>query len=237
MNADQSTIPKPKFVPSRVRLWILLSLLLLLSPYAAVNVWALGKFLRARYAASRIENLGGHVTFLPNARYEGLRAGDWYKPLIGDSITTVSFSGAKISDADLGLLDRFSKVYGLYLDHTAITSAGLEVVKTRTELRFLSLRGTGTSDAGLKELQGLVNLQKLNLRGTKVTDAGLKELEGLPSLHELNLGDTKVTSAGVQHIEKIANLFLIDLEGTRVSTDLRERLNKLCASRNGPDDD
>ncbi len=237
MNRNQPTTAKPKCARSRVRLWIFLSLLLLLSPYAVVNVCALGKFVQARYAASRIENLGGQVTFAPTFECEATGGLGPLKSLIADSSASVNLSGAKITDADLSLLDRFNKVYGLYLDNTAITDAGLEVLKTRPELRSLSLRSTDTSDAGLKELRGLVSLQKLNLGGTKVTDAGLKELEGLVSLHELKLGDTKVTSAGIKHLEKIPNLFMIDLEGTPVGTAQRKHIETLCASRNGPDDD
>ena len=66
----------------------------------------------------------------------------------------------------------------------------------------LDLNNTQVTDAGLKELAGLQSLQTLVLFGTQVTDAGLKELAGLKSLRELWLGDTQVTDAGVAQLRQ-----------------------------------
>src|SRR5262249_55083470 len=60
----------------------------------------------------------------------------------------------------------------------------------------LSLDGTQITDAGLKELASLKNLHALDLHRTPVTDAGLKELAGLESLRALDLGWNPVTDAG-----------------------------------------
>ena len=60
----------------------------------------------------------------------------------------------------------------------------------------LSLNATNVTDAGLKELAGLKSLQALNLNNTQVTDAGLKELTGLKSLQTVILTATQVTAAG-----------------------------------------
>ncbi len=69
--------------------------------------------------------------------------------------------------------------FGLCLNLTKVTDAGLKELAGLKSLQALYLAGTQVTDAGLKELAGLKSLQILDLRGTKVTDAGLKELAGL----------------------------------------------------------
>ena len=58
----------------------------------------------------------------------------------------------------------------------------------------LSLNSTKVTDAGLKELAGLKSLQALYLNNTQVTDAGLKELAGLEEL--ANAGRSQHESDG-----------------------------------------
>jgi hypothetical protein len=62
----------------------------------------------------------------------------------------------------------------------------------------LDLNSTGVTDAGLKELAKLTNLRALNLQKTEVTDAGLRALAGLKNLQSLDLFGTAVTDDGVQ---------------------------------------
>ena len=73
--------------------------------------------------------------------------------------------------------------FGLGLDETKMTDAGLKELAGLKSLQALYLAGTRVTDAGLKEVAGLKSLQTLDVRRTKVTDAGLKELAGLNSLH------------------------------------------------------
>jgi hypothetical protein len=63
------------------------------------------------------------------------------------------------------------------LADTQVSDAGLERLKTLTNLPELYLMNTLVSDGGLKHLHGLTGLQKLYLTGTKVTAAGVAELQ------------------------------------------------------------
>jgi hypothetical protein len=245
MNAPLSTA-KTRLTPAQLRQRVLLLVLLLLSPFAAMNLWAIGKVLRARHAASAITSLGGQVFLIakpgemiidPAVADESGVLG-WHRSAFGDtSAVAVSFSGLKINDADLGNLNGINKVYEVCLDGTPITDAALDFLATRTEIRCLSLKDTSVTDAGLKKLKGLANLRRLWLDGTKITDAGLSQLNGLNMLTGLRLSRTQVTDAGVDRIEAIPHLQEIDLEGTAVSEAERTRLHNLCTSRIPPDDD
>ncbi len=246
MDSGQSKITKPKLARSQVRLRVLAALLLLLSPFGVMNVWAIGKVLRARHAAARVRSLGGQVSLLPKqgellvdpeyAYNESMVLG-WHRAAFGDtSALRVSFSGSRITDADLVCLDGFRRIYMLSLDNTLVTDAGLDFLAARSEIQTLSLKGNNITDAGLKLLEGLANLKSLDLSDTKVTDQGLAHLEGLGMLTELNLARTQITDAELDRVKKIPHLQAIHLEGTRVSEAARDRLQKLCQSRIPPDD-
>ena len=197
MDSGQSKITKPKLARSQVRLRVLAARSPLLSPFGVMNVWAIGKVLRARHAAARVRSLGGQVSLLPKqgellvdpeyAYNESMVLG-WHRAAFGDtSALRVSFSGSRITDADLVCLDGFRRIYMLSLDNTLVTDAGLDFLAARSEIQTLSLKGNNITDAGLKLLEGLANLKSLDLSDTKVTDQGLAHLEGLGMLTELNL--------------------------------------------------
>ena len=63
--------------------------------------------------------------------------------------------------------------FGVCLNLTKVTDAGLKELAGLKSLRALYLAGTQVTDAGLKGLAGRKALQTIDLRGTKVTDAGL----------------------------------------------------------------
>lgn len=251
METDAVNAPPSNAVPTDharppIRLRVLLAILLLSSPFGAWNLWAFGTVMRAHYAVSRIESLGGQVLLSakaadlmidPTALDESVVLG-WHRFAFGEtSAASVSFSGLPIVDADLSCLDGFQKVYAVTLDNTPITDAGLDFLKGHTELRGVSVEGTAITDAGIKKLEGLTNLCNLRLCGTKITDAGLESLEGLNMLTALNLSRTHVTDAGLKHVEKIPNLQVIEIDETDASGAECDRLKKLCTSRIPPDYD
>ena len=230
MESKQDGDAAGKPARSRVRLWIMVLLLLALLPFGVANLWAAGRLLRAKYAASQIEGLGGTVIFFPEpGRAAGTFASRWL--LVGDNSTLVHMTGPKIGDADLRCLDGFSNIYILCLDDTSITDAGLASIASRKEIQFLSLKNTAITDAGLKELKQLSTLRHLDLSGTKVTDAGVAQLTGLSVLVESSLARTAVTDAAAPQLEKIPLLETIDLDGTAVSQSEQKRLKKLCGAR------
>ncbi len=122
----------------------------------------------------------------------------------------------KMTDAGLKELAGLKNLQALYLAKTPVTDAGLKEFAGRKSLQTLDLGGTKVTDAGLKELSGLESLQSLYLANCPVTDAGLKELAGLKSLQVLNLGDTKVTGAGLADLKSLQALYLYNTAVTDV---------------------
>jgi hypothetical protein len=110
-----------------------------------------------------------------------------------------------------------SMPFGLNLNLTAVTDAGLKELAGLKHLQALDLDSTGVTDAGLKELAGLKGLRALFLFNTKVTDAGLKELAGLENLQILSLGSTKVTDSGLKNLAGLRSLQILDCAGTKVT--------------------
>jgi internalin A len=135
----------------------------------------------------------------------------------------------KVTDAGLKELAGLKSLQALYLAETQVTDAGLKELANRKSLQILDVRGTKVTDAGLKELAGLESLQSLYLADCQVTDVGLKELAGLKSLQVLNLGHTKVTGAGLKELAGLKSLQALYLYDTAV-TDLG--LKDLAALKN-----
>jgi internalin A len=92
--------------------------------------------------------------------------------------------------------------FGLCLNLTKVTDAGLKELAGLKSLQLLNLGGSAVTDAGLKEVGRLKNLQSLIMWGTQVTDVGVKELYGLKNLRNLELLGTKVTDAGLAGLQK-----------------------------------
>ncbi len=107
--------------------------------------------------------------------------------------------------------------FGLCLNSTKMTDAGLKELAGLKSLQALYLAGTPVTDAGLKELAGLTSLQTLDVRWTKVTDAGMKELAGLKSLQRLYLNHCDVTGAGLKDLTVLKNLQILNIGGTQVT--------------------
>jgi hypothetical protein len=124
--------------------------------------------------------------------------------------------------------------FGLNLQQTKVTSAGLQELAVLTQLQTLVL-GSQVTDAGLKGLAGLKQLQTLDLDGTKVTDAGLKELAGLTQLRMLLLDDTNVTDTGLKELASLTQLRTLRLNSTKVTDEgvreLQESLPRVRISQ------
>ncbi len=129
----------------------------------------------------------------------------------------------KVTDAGLKELAGLKSLQALYLAgngreaETQLTDTGLKALASLKSLQILDVRGTKVTDAGLKHLAALKSLQSLYLTDCQVTDAGLKELAGLNSLQVLNLGDTKVTGAGLKELAGLKSLQALYLYNTAVT--------------------
>ncbi|HLA96336.1 MAG TPA: amidohydrolase family protein, partial [Pyrinomonadaceae bacterium] len=127
-------------------------------------------------AAAEIQKLGGKIEF--NAKQE---------------VVKVDLNNAKVTNADLKLLEKFSELEWLDLRVTPIDDEGVAHLRTLRKLKFLNLFRTGLSDKGLALLRGHTELETLLIGGTKVTDEGLKNLERFGKLRKLSVFRTAVS--------------------------------------------
>lgn len=153
-----------------------------------------------KHAANEIEKLGGKVEF--NAFHE---------------VVKVDLNNAKIADADLKLLEKFTELEWLDLRVTSITDGGVAHLARLGKLKFLNLFRTGLSDKGLANLRGLTDLETLLIGGTKITDAGLSNLERLGKLKKLSVFRTAVSDVGLTSIEKLSALEVLLIGESKIS--------------------
>ena len=116
-------------------------------------------------------------------------------------VTLASFVASKITDDDLPVVKKMTKLKTLIVAHSPITDAGLIHLKGLTSLQELHLGSTRITDHGLTHLKGLTSLQVLTLNDTRITDSGLAHLAGLTKLKSLSLLVTNVTAAGVKKLQ------------------------------------
>ncbi|NQZ57809.1 MAG: hypothetical protein HRT88_10155, partial [Lentisphaeraceae bacterium] len=88
------------------------------------------------------------------------------------------------------------------LSGTAVSSAGLQILKQASLLRQFSLANTQVNDSSMALLAGLPALEKLNLYGTRLSDSGLEKLGQSKSLKRLYLAQTKVTKKALKDFRK-----------------------------------
>jgi internalin A len=125
-----------------------------------------------------------------------------------------AFAFKEWREGTLSKLTPPEKAFGLSLDYTEVTDAGLKELAGLKQLQSLDIgRCKGVTDAGLKELAGLKQLQTLDLGLTPVRGAGLKELAGLKQLQTLDLGECKVTDAGLKELASLKQLQTLRLRG------------------------
>lgn len=167
-----------------------------------------------RRAAAEIEKLGGKVEFN-----------------VSREVVKVDLNNAKITDADLKYLEKFSELEWLDLRITPVSDEGVKHLGRLRKLKFLNLFRTNLSDRGLATLTGLTELETLLIGGTKITDAGLKNLERLSKLRKLSVFRTGVSDAGLGSIEKLTSLEVLLIGESKISEagaqSLRSKMPKL----------
>lgn len=151
-------------------------------------------------AATEIEKLGGKVEF--NAYRE---------------VVKVDLNNAKITDADLKHLEKFTELEWLDLRITPISDEGVAHLAGLRKLKFLNLFRTNLSDKGLASLRGMIDLETLLIGGTKITDAGLANVERFGKLKKLSVFRTAVSDAGLQSIEKLSSLEVLLIGESKVT--------------------
>ena len=162
-----------------------------------------------RRAAAEIEKLGGKVEF--NA---------------SGSVVKVDLNNAKITDADLKHLERFSELEWLDVRITPIGDEGISHIAGLRKLKFLNVFRTGMTDKGLATLRGLTGLETLLMGRTLVTDDGLKHLAPFTKLRKISLFRTEISDAGLKPLEKLGALEILVVGGSKVTEDGLKAIQK-----------
>ncbi len=162
-----------------------------------------------REAASKIEKLGGKVEFDQDGQ-----------------VVKIDLNNAKITDADLALLEKFPGLQWLDLRITPITDEGVAHLRTLRNLRFLNLFRTDLTDKGLENIRGMIDLETLLIGGTKITDAGLVNLERFTKLRKVSVFRTEVSDAGLKSLEKINSLEVLLIGESKITDDGAKAIQK-----------
>ncbi len=162
-----------------------------------------------REAAAKIERLGGKVEFDQDGQ-----------------VVKVDLNNAKITDADLAILEKFPGLQWLDLRITPITDEGVSHLRTLRYLRFLNLFRTDLTDKGLENVRGMIDLETLLIGGTKITDAGLVNLERFTKLRKVSVFRTEVTDAGLKSLEKINSLEVLLIGESKITDDGAKAIQK-----------
>ena len=162
-----------------------------------------------REAAAKIERLGGKVEFDQDGQ-----------------VVKVDLNNAKITDADLAILEKFPGLQWLDLRITPITDEGVSHLRTLRYLRFLNLFRTDLTDKGLENVRGMIDLETLLIGGTKITDAGLVNLERFTKLRKVSVFRTEVTDAGLKSLEKINSLEVLLIGESKITDDGAKEIQK-----------
>lgn len=169
-------------------------------------------FARWRSAKEKVE-----ANDLPGFRFRKFLAGKLPAHPSPEAPFGLWLEETQITDAGLTELAGLKELQTLNLGLTPVTGAGLKELAGLKRLRTLYLYGAKTTDAGLKEVARLTALQTLGIEGTKVSDAGLKELAGMKDLRRLFVGFSQVTDAGLKELRGLAELQTLYLGYTRVT--------------------
>ena len=114
---------------------------------------------------------------------------------------------------------RLANIETVDLNFTAISDAGLGLIKLFQELRKLHLRGCeNITDDAIIHLSEITHLQNLILP-YQIGDQGLAHLKGLREMQDLVLSSTQITDAGLVHVQEMAELHTLQLNGCENLTD------------------
>ncbi|AGA30024.1 leucine-rich repeat domain-containing protein [Singulisphaera acidiphila] len=141
------------------------------------------------------------------------------------SLTGLRFTDTSIADLR-PLSPRLHALWGLYMENSALTDAGLEPLSDATRIGDLTITGSRMTDAGLHHLAPLPSLWKLRLGRSAITDAGLGRLKSLKSLETLSLTETKLTDSSVETLAGFQSLKSLNLDRSGISPAGIERLKQ-----------
>jgi len=141
----------------------------------------------------------------------------------------LDLSGTKITDVELGQLQRFKQLTNLNVSKTDVSDAGLGELTNLNQLTSLELSRTNVYGSGIKALARLEKLTTLGLGFSKISDEGLRDIGLLKNLKVLSLGHylqigksfnaedfTAISNRGLRHLATLEHLEALCLLGTGV---------------------
>ncbi len=119
-------------------------------------------------------------------------------------------------DKDAPLLQKIApQVMWLVLADTKITDAGLEALKSCTNITRLNLKNTGITNASISPIGEFKKLEYLNIVGTQINDEGLLALIPSASLKKIFCWQSGITANGVMAFQKKYPNIEVDLGGKK----------------------
>jgi hypothetical protein len=142
------------------------------------------------------------------------------------SLNYLRFTDTSIADLR-PLSPRLHALWGLSMENSALTDAGLEPLSNATRIGVLTIAGSSKmTDAGLDHLASLPSLWMLRLDRSAITDAGLARLKSLKSLETLSLTETELTDSSVETLAGFRSVKSLDLDRSGISPAGIERLKQ-----------
>ena len=168
--------------------------------YCAVAEWQGG---RQAAAVSRLRRLLQRNASFHPARFLLARWTDSVAELTpAKSAAVLDLRFTTTGDADLRALSDFAQLRSVYLSHTAVSSAGMNVLQALPALEQVALHGTTIDDTGVRFLRQIVRLRALGLGNTRITDACVDDLTALPDLRYLDVRYTRLSSRALRRIRE-----------------------------------
>jgi hypothetical protein len=132
----------------------------------------------------------------------------WFGDDLFNNLAGVNISDRPIYDRQLQRLANLHHLKSIILWHADdITDAGIEHLKSLTNLECLWLCNSKVTDAGLKFLEGSTKLKRLTFcNQLKITDVGLQYIRHLKELKYLELSNMNITDSGLEAINNLNEL-------------------------------
>ncbi|SIO27336.1 hypothetical protein SAMN05444166_3386 [Singulisphaera sp. GP187] len=123
-----------------------------------------------------------------------------------------SLTGLRLTDTSVSdlrpLSTRLPALWGLYMENSVLTDAGLEPLSGAIKIGDLTITGSRITDAGLVHVAPLTTVCRLRLGRFAMTDAGLARLKSLNTLETLSLTETELTDSSVETLAGFHSLIL-----------------------------
>lgn len=132
------------------------------------------------------------------------------------SLTTLSLSGAPISDKGAERVSNLIGIVSLSLARTNISDAAMQSVGKLPQIRAVYLDSTKITDETAAILSRMRGLERISVRRTCLSGAGVRTIASLPNLKALCLSGVAMSKVDLQAICNARTLRYLDVDGTGI---------------------